>query len=210
MCGRRGRSAHPRTHAPPDPAATRAAHPLLHRLRRRPHRLRDERHGPAAREARQLDHAPGVRLGEPRVAALAARALARPHAAALRRARLRALRPRRRRSLVRVVGARPRDGGGRVGLERFPLLGLSQGCAVAVAYAVRHPERVSPARALRRLRAGHRRARAHAARSARRRSCSRASMPSLAGAATIPRSASSSPRASCPRARRSRCAGSAS
>ena len=29
------------------------------------------------------------------------------------------------------------------GLERFPLLGLSQGCAVAVAYAARHPERVS-------------------------------------------------------------------
>lgn len=30
-----------------------------------------------------------------------------------------------------------------VGIERFPLLGLSQGGAVAVAYAVRHPERVS-------------------------------------------------------------------
>jgi pimeloyl-ACP methyl ester carboxylesterase len=29
------------------------------------------------------------------------------------------------------------------GLERFPLLGISQGCAVAVAYAARHPERVS-------------------------------------------------------------------
>jgi pimeloyl-ACP methyl ester carboxylesterase/DNA-binding winged helix-turn-helix (wHTH) protein len=29
------------------------------------------------------------------------------------------------------------------GLDRFPLLGLSQGCAVAVAYAVRHPERVT-------------------------------------------------------------------
>jgi pimeloyl-ACP methyl ester carboxylesterase/DNA-binding winged helix-turn-helix (wHTH) protein len=28
-------------------------------------------------------------------------------------------------------------------LERFPLFGLSQGCAVAVAYAARHPERVS-------------------------------------------------------------------
>ena len=28
------------------------------------------------------------------------------------------------------------------GLERFSLLGLSQGCAVAVAYAARHPERV--------------------------------------------------------------------
>jgi pimeloyl-ACP methyl ester carboxylesterase/DNA-binding winged helix-turn-helix (wHTH) protein len=28
-------------------------------------------------------------------------------------------------------------------LERFPLLGISQGCAVAIAYATRHPERVS-------------------------------------------------------------------
>ena len=30
-----------------------------------------------------------------------------------------------------------------IGLDRFPLLGISQGCAVSVAYAVRHPERVS-------------------------------------------------------------------
>ncbi|MEO8611272.1 MAG: alpha/beta fold hydrolase [Chloroflexota bacterium] len=30
-----------------------------------------------------------------------------------------------------------------LGLERFPLLGLSQGAAVAIQYAVRHPERVS-------------------------------------------------------------------
>ena len=29
------------------------------------------------------------------------------------------------------------------GLLRFPLIGLSQGCAVSIAYAVRHPERVS-------------------------------------------------------------------
>jgi pimeloyl-ACP methyl ester carboxylesterase/DNA-binding SARP family transcriptional activator len=29
------------------------------------------------------------------------------------------------------------------GLERFPLLGISQGCAVSIEYAVRHPERVS-------------------------------------------------------------------
>jgi len=29
------------------------------------------------------------------------------------------------------------------GLERFPLLGISQGCAVSIAYAVRHPARVS-------------------------------------------------------------------
>ncbi|MCH7928955.1 MAG: alpha/beta fold hydrolase [Proteobacteria bacterium] len=30
-----------------------------------------------------------------------------------------------------------------VGLERFALLGISQGCAVSIAYAVRHPERVT-------------------------------------------------------------------
>jgi len=30
-----------------------------------------------------------------------------------------------------------------VGLERFPLLGISQGAAVSIAYAARHPERVS-------------------------------------------------------------------
>jgi pimeloyl-ACP methyl ester carboxylesterase/DNA-binding winged helix-turn-helix (wHTH) protein len=30
-----------------------------------------------------------------------------------------------------------------LGLERFPLFGLSQGCGVAIAYAARHPERVS-------------------------------------------------------------------
>jgi pimeloyl-ACP methyl ester carboxylesterase/DNA-binding winged helix-turn-helix (wHTH) protein len=29
------------------------------------------------------------------------------------------------------------------GLEHFPLLGISQGCAIAIAYAVRHPERVT-------------------------------------------------------------------
>jgi class 3 adenylate cyclase/pimeloyl-ACP methyl ester carboxylesterase len=29
------------------------------------------------------------------------------------------------------------------GLDRFPLVGFSQGCAVSIAYAVRHPERVS-------------------------------------------------------------------
>jgi class 3 adenylate cyclase/pimeloyl-ACP methyl ester carboxylesterase len=29
------------------------------------------------------------------------------------------------------------------GIERFPLLGISQGCAISIAYAARHPERVS-------------------------------------------------------------------
>jgi class 3 adenylate cyclase/pimeloyl-ACP methyl ester carboxylesterase len=30
-----------------------------------------------------------------------------------------------------------------VGIERFPLFGVSQGCAISIAYAVRHPKRVS-------------------------------------------------------------------
>jgi len=30
-----------------------------------------------------------------------------------------------------------------LGIERFPLLGVSQGCAISIAYAARHPERVS-------------------------------------------------------------------
>lgn len=30
-----------------------------------------------------------------------------------------------------------------LGLDRFPLFGISQGCAVAIAYAVRHPKRVT-------------------------------------------------------------------
>src|SRR6266852_3546698 len=30
-----------------------------------------------------------------------------------------------------------------VGIQRFPLLGISQGCAISIAYAVRHPQRVS-------------------------------------------------------------------
>jgi pimeloyl-ACP methyl ester carboxylesterase len=29
------------------------------------------------------------------------------------------------------------------GLERFALFGISQGCAISIAYAVRHPERVT-------------------------------------------------------------------
>jgi pimeloyl-ACP methyl ester carboxylesterase len=30
-----------------------------------------------------------------------------------------------------------------VGIDRFPLFGVSQGCAISIAYAVRHPERLS-------------------------------------------------------------------
>jgi pimeloyl-ACP methyl ester carboxylesterase len=31
----------------------------------------------------------------------------------------------------------------KIGLDRFPLLGVSQDCPVSIAYAVRHPEKVS-------------------------------------------------------------------
>ena len=65
------------------------------------------------------------------------------HVGALRRARVRAVGPRRRvlrfdawvEDLEAVVDA--------AGLDRFPLLGVSQGGAVSIAYAARHPERVS-------------------------------------------------------------------
>jgi pimeloyl-ACP methyl ester carboxylesterase len=30
-----------------------------------------------------------------------------------------------------------------IGIERFPLFGVSQGCAISIAYAARHPERLS-------------------------------------------------------------------
>ena len=39
------------------------------------------------------------------------------------------------------------------GVERFALLGVSQGAAIAIVYAARHPERVTRPRPLRRLRA---------------------------------------------------------
>ena len=40
------------------------------------------------------------------------------------------------------------------GLDRFPLLGISRGGPVAIAYAVKHPERVTPPGALRRVLSG--------------------------------------------------------
>ena len=62
----------------------------------------------------------------------------------LRHPRQRAVRPRRtpasispRRSATSSASSRPR------GLDRFALLGISQGAAVAIEYAVRHPERVT-------------------------------------------------------------------
>jgi pimeloyl-ACP methyl ester carboxylesterase len=50
-------------------------------------------------------------------------------------------------TIVEALEAIDVDHGHRVAsigaVERFPLLGISQGCAVSIEYAVRHPERVS-------------------------------------------------------------------
>ncbi len=61
----------------------------------------------------------------------------------LRRQRQRHVRLGRCHALARCLGDRLETVVDAVGVERFPLLGTSQGCAVAVAYAVRRPERVS-------------------------------------------------------------------
>ena len=60
-----------------------------------------------------------------------------------------------------------------LGLERFPLLGMSQGGPIAITYAARHPERVSHVDRLR-----------HAARARR------GPGPTTSGAGSWPRSAS--------------------
>ena len=73
----------------------------------------------------------------------AARAVAALPLRALRRARLRSVRLRRRRPRLSTAGcATSRRWPTPSRIERFALLGISQGAAVAIAYAVRHPERV--------------------------------------------------------------------
>ena len=85
------------------------------------------------------------------------------------------------------------------GLDRFPLLGVSQGAAVAVAFAARHPERVQQAGPVRGLRPGPAGAGDHRGGApARPRSTSRS--PGSGGAATTRRSARCSRRSSCPTA----------
>ena len=116
---------------------------FLYRRRRHSPRVRDHRQRPAAREGRELVQPSGLRLAEFGMAALAGRAVAPVPVGSVRRARCGL-------SdwdvaqfsfdswvddLEAVVDA--------VGLDRFPLLGISQGGPVAIAYAVRHPERVS-------------------------------------------------------------------
>ena len=97
------------------------------------------------------------------------------------------------------VGRRPGDGRDAAGHDRFPLLGVSQGAAVAIEFAARHPDRVTRPRALRRLRAGTGPA-GPTTKSGGRQSCSR-SWPSWGGEPTSRRSVRCSRRGSCPVAR---------
>ena len=73
------------------------------------------------------------------MAALARRPRAQPHVGALRRARQRPLRSRRRRLLVRSDGARPRDRGRRARARALPDPRPLPGRRHAVTYAARHP-----------------------------------------------------------------------
>ena len=96
--------------------------------------------GPAAGEGGQLAQSPRIRLAKPDLESPAACARGRASADPLRRARQRAVRLGRRRHLVRCLRAAiSRAWSKPPACERFALLGISQGCAVSVAYAVRHP-----------------------------------------------------------------------
>jgi pimeloyl-ACP methyl ester carboxylesterase len=121
----------------------RTTDPLLHQPGRRAYRLVEDWARLAARQGGQLADPPGIRLGEPRLASVA-RELTRDHTVLRYDARGSGLSDWDAteisfevwlRDLETVVDA--------AGLERFPLLGLSQGGSVAVAYAASHPERVT-------------------------------------------------------------------
>ena len=177
-------------------------HPVLHDAGRRAARLRHGRARATAREGRQLAHPPRLRLGEPGLAALVARPVGRH----------RLVRYDERGcglsdwdvddfsldtwvgDLETVVDA--------AGLDRFPLLGISQGGPVAITYAARHPERVPRPDPLRHVRRGSPDPRPHGSRPGRgpTRSCSWCAS---VGATTRRPSARCSRRSSCPRARSS-------
>ena len=123
----------------------RPADPVLHCAGgRHPPRVRHDRYRAAAGQGGQLAQPPRLRLGEPGLAALAAWSC--PAATSWSATTNGAADcPTGTSSgsafddwvddLETVVDA--------AGLDRFPLLGISQGGPVAIAYAVRHPERVS-------------------------------------------------------------------
>ena len=136
------------------PAASRAAHPLLPRLRRGADRLRDGGGGPAARAGGALGHPPRLRVGEPGLAALDGGALARAHLRPLRRARLRPVRPGPRGRLARGVRARPRDRRRRAGARALPPHGALAGWPRRDRVCRPPPRARQPPRARGRLRQG--------------------------------------------------------
>ena len=94
------------------------------------------------------------------------------------------------------------------GVDRFPLLGISQGASIAVAYAVRHPERVSQLI----LHGGYARGRVHWGAGERQREEAEmmSKLAELGWASRIRLFGSSSPRSSFPAALPSSIAGSTS
>jgi pimeloyl-ACP methyl ester carboxylesterase len=83
-----------------------------------------------------------IRFREPGLAAPLSRAVARPYADPLRRGNGLSDREVKDVSLETFVSDLEAVVDA-AGLERFALFGISQGCAISIAYAVRHPERVT-------------------------------------------------------------------
>ena len=119
-------------------------HPFRDHERRRQARLRGFRGRPAAAQDRQLAQPSRVRLAEPGMAALVRsrcrhhHSLSRYDVRGMRAVRLAStdlsFEPRSPISNASPIAA---------GSTSFALLGISQGAAVAIEFAVRHPERVS-------------------------------------------------------------------
>ena len=120
-----------------------SGNPVLHHERRRPARVCQYRQRTAAGEGIELADASRLRVGQPDLAALVVRALtASPRVRYDERGNGMSQRDVADvsfdtwvRDLETVVDA--------AGLDRFPLLGISRGGPIAIAYAVKHPERVS-------------------------------------------------------------------
>ena len=178
--------------------------------RRRAPRLGDARQRAAADQGRQLAVPPRVRLGQPGLAPPAARAVARPHASCATTSAAAACRTGRSTTLASRPGcATSRPWSTPPASSAFALLGISQGASIAIAYAVRHPERVTHLV----LHGGYARGRLVRSSTPEQREEAEMMMPSWpssAGARTTRRSASSSPRSSSPAARPSSTTGSTS
>ena len=102
-----------------------------------------QRRGPAARQDGELAQPYRVGLGQPAVAALDRANSPAAGAGPLRRARQRPERLETRRSCrSRRSSTTAMRWSKRSSVEQFDLLAISQGAAVAIAYAVRNPERV--------------------------------------------------------------------